>query len=1035
MRHITIVLMALILLCGSAVQAQFSWARSGLAAGDEQATGVSTDPQGNSYVVGRFASPSVTVTTSSGPTTLTNFGAGDVFLAKYDPTGALVWIQNFGGTGNDYPWRVSACGNGLIAVVGNYYSPSITFGTNPPLVNSGSGIDGFLAVFDQNGVAQWSRNIAGSSSDEFRDVSMSASGIIVAGRMSSPTLTLGAFNLTNNGTSGSDILVARYDMVGNVVWASNYGGSGSENAIGLAVNGNRIYVTGNYTSSPLVIGAFSTGTTLGGADMFVTAIDANNPANIFWLNWGGGNSQDNFMDCATDQAGGVYIHGTSQSTTFAINGATVAGFPIQFNASAPASDVYTFKFSESTGTAQWVRQGTGSGYEFASCVEADGCGNVYVGGRYALAGVNFNGNVLSGTTNYGNIYMIGYDANGNVTNVTNPTVTGNGGAANDIAIDYLNEPIVVGRFSPSVTFSGTPTLNTSGGNLSDYFVAKGNFGIGADWQQTSYNSLGDADGKDVIVDCEGNVYMTGVFKGQTTLGYGASAFTLNGAGMFTAKYSDCGQLMWAMATQNGQASPRGIALDEGNGWVYVCGNLASTSNEVVGSGQGAGITGCGNTQTISGSSYLARFDMSDGCLQLVNTYGGDYKANSVATDDVGNVFLGSEFTLGGVKRVAATKFAPTFGAPTWFQMSNGPVGSNCFVADIAVGKELSGNQNVYLTGNFFRQFTVGPFTEANPPVYDAFVYKLSDLGSTFTVDWLQKGGADIYSTGASITVDPQGNAYVTGSFNEVMNPAFGSGIVMGNSQGMGFVARLDAGSGGIATWVNPIIAAAGVIGTGITGDESGLYLTGYWHGGPALGPITFAPSQGIPPIPFNGNATAPSMKNVYVAHYTYNNTAVGTWGAITEGPDLHRSRGIAVSNSGFAYTTGDYRRDMNLAPYLPAPQGQIISTVGVRDAFLLRSEKPTGDFLKVNPGLIPSIETQEGPEVFPNPNRGTFEVRFPEGENARLEIYDLQGKLQLRKRTIDGNAKFHMTQFAKGVYLLRWVDETGEMGNKRIVIQ
>src|ERR1041384_2170541 len=81
---------------------EFSMAQNwdwSVSAGGKQyvlATGMVNDADGNLYVTGSFNG-----TATFGSQQLTSTGASDIFLAKYDPFGKLLWIKQAGGTDDD----------------------------------------------------------------------------------------------------------------------------------------------------------------------------------------------------------------------------------------------------------------------------------------------------------------------------------------------------------------------------------------------------------------------------------------------------------------------------------------------------------------------------------------------------------------------------------------------------------------------------------------------------------------------------------------------------------------------------------------------------------------------------------------------------------------------------------------------------------------------------------------------------------------------------------------------------------------------
>lgn len=76
------------------------WARTLRGPGTDYCLGVATDGRGTSFVCGDF-----TADTALAGQPLKTRGSGDIFLAAFDPVGALLWVQQAGGKGNDsaYP--------------------------------------------------------------------------------------------------------------------------------------------------------------------------------------------------------------------------------------------------------------------------------------------------------------------------------------------------------------------------------------------------------------------------------------------------------------------------------------------------------------------------------------------------------------------------------------------------------------------------------------------------------------------------------------------------------------------------------------------------------------------------------------------------------------------------------------------------------------------------------------------------------------------------------------------------------------------
>ena len=66
----------------------WNWAQSFGSTNGEKVLAVTTDSTGNSYIVGHFDGPSVTI----GTTVLNATGDDNLFVAKYKPEGRNIWI-------------------------------------------------------------------------------------------------------------------------------------------------------------------------------------------------------------------------------------------------------------------------------------------------------------------------------------------------------------------------------------------------------------------------------------------------------------------------------------------------------------------------------------------------------------------------------------------------------------------------------------------------------------------------------------------------------------------------------------------------------------------------------------------------------------------------------------------------------------------------------------------------------------------------------------------------------------------------------
>ena len=234
------------------------WAKraAGGGTGSDVGFGIAVDGSGNSYVTGHFFGSATFGPGEINETTLTTAGFfSDIFVAKYDASGDLVWAKRAGGTRTDSGNGIAVDGSGNSYVTG-LFEDSATFGpgesNETTLTGAGSddlADDIFVAKYDASGDLVWAKRAGGTSIDFGEGIAVDGSGNShVTGQLrGSATFGPGETNETTLTTAGffSDIFVAKYDASGDLVWAKRAGGTSFDFGSGIAVDGSgNSYVTG-----------------------------------------------------------------------------------------------------------------------------------------------------------------------------------------------------------------------------------------------------------------------------------------------------------------------------------------------------------------------------------------------------------------------------------------------------------------------------------------------------------------------------------------------------------------------------------------------------------------------------------------------------------------------------------------------------------------------------------------------------------------------------------------------------------------------
>jgi hypothetical protein len=244
--------------------------------GAEQGQGIAVDASGNAYVSGRTDSSNFPV--SAGAFDPSSNGSLDLFVSKLNAAGsALAYSSYLGGGGNDRAGGIAVDGSGSAYVTGFTSSSDLPTTAGALDTSYNGNRDGFATKFNASGSGlSYSTFLGGSSEDHGRAIAVDAGGsAYVTGYTVSSgfPVTTGAFDTSYNG--GLDVYVTKLNAAGSAIVESTYlGGSGDDEAIGLALDANRnAYVTGTVTSSDFPVTAGAYDMSLNGLDdAFVTKL-------------------------------------------------------------------------------------------------------------------------------------------------------------------------------------------------------------------------------------------------------------------------------------------------------------------------------------------------------------------------------------------------------------------------------------------------------------------------------------------------------------------------------------------------------------------------------------------------------------------------------------------------------------------------------------------------------------------------------------------------------------------------------------------
>ncbi len=410
-----------------------------------------------------------------------------------------VWVHRWTSPGaeSDWAYAITVDDSAHIYVTGK---------TN----NSGTNDDWTTIKYYPNGDTAWIRNFAspGASNERANAVAIGLSGNIY---LTGYTMSSGA----------GDYLTIKYRPNGDTAWTKIYDGISSQYdfARWVAVDDQEnVYVTG-----------YSRGLSY---QFDIATVKYDSSGNQLWvarLN-GSGNYNDQGNKVIVDNNGYVYV----------------AGYVNPFG-SGTRYDYVAIKYYAASGETAWVRtyNGTADSSDIARDIEVDDSGNVYVTGSCRNSGT------LS------DIVTIKYDSTGYqewVAIYDNPDTSASDGGYG-IEVDSLGNVYVVGQSQGLGTGTDIVTIKYDpDGN--EIWTERYN-GPADDYDTPST----EEGGKCMTMDLYGNIYITGVSRGATSMyDYVAIKYDSAGVEQWVAGYNCCDSVDYALA----------VATDNAGG-VYIAG--------------------------------------------------------------------------------------------------------------------------------------------------------------------------------------------------------------------------------------------------------------------------------------------------------------------------------------------------------------------------------------------------------------------------------------------------------------------------------
>jgi hypothetical protein len=883
-----------------------------------------------------------------------------VFEASaYDPSKPLIidpvltYSTFLGGGAEDIGSNIDLDPNGNAYVTGGTFSTDFPVTGVPPPTFGGAAAkcgggtvhwvcgDAFVTKINSTGSAiVYSTFLGGNDADVGTHIAVDLAGdAFVSGITRSPNFptTPGVFqpqfgggNCGGGGGGGGhpcdDAFIAKLNPSGSaLVYSSFLGGSGFDDAFGLAIDGSGdAFITGQTDSSnfPTTKGSFRpnqilacmVGATLPCLDAYVVKVDPKG-SSLLYGTYLGGTGDDSGIGITLDSAGDAFVAGSTASLDFPgttgfyqpnFGGGTTSVCPNSFL----CGDAFVAKLNPQGSALIYATYLGGAADDAATSIALDGAGNAYVAGITAssnfpttagAAQTTFGGG--STTACAGRLFSCGdaFAAKINPAGTALVYSTFIGGSGDDGAfwqsiLDFAGDFYLVGTTnSPNFPTAspiqaafggGSPNCNPMNDPCGDGFITEINPSGSKFIFSTYLGGTGDDGVTGVVVDGKTGIFVTGFTASPnfpTTTGAAQTKCGTDG---------NCNALSDAFVTKLAETRFQGtFALGEvfaatGGGAVEIFkpdGTFLGTLDTGTLASAGMAFDKAGNLYvTTFGAPSVVKFDING---NLLGNFGSGYTnaAESILFNLAGNAFVGAATPTRGIPppTVPFFEFTANGNPVATFQVASERRGSDWI--------ELLADQKTMLytsEGNLVKSFNVSTNTQnpdfaAKLPGVAAFALRQLPDGTILVADFnqvlrLNSSGAvtQTYTPTAppqvlfAVNLDPDGVSFWTADLGNgnvtrfnISTGAQISAFNVPSSVVAGLAIFGEKPPGTNNLTVTKAGTGAGTVASAPPGINCGLVCTAPFATGSSV-TLTATPAQGSVFIGWSGACTGAGTCNV-----------------------------------------------------------------------------------------------------------------------------------------------------------------------------
>jgi hypothetical protein len=691
---------------------------------------------------------------------LTRKSDRDLFFAKYDTSGNLIFAKNIGNYKSNEARGIAVGTDNSIVLTGQFNGISVDFDPSDPgkhLLTSHNSYDAFVAKYDASGNCIFAFTIGnGSAYDNGVDIDLDSSNNIFC------TGEFGGSNVDFNPGNGvykipaskeGDYYLAKYTYTGNIVSAVAIGGQfinmySSDfqiNSLHVTSTGNTLIAGFFYDKVDLDAGPDSAIVSEPTNTMFVCKYDN---ANNFLTEVHGDNyysyySNTVVTNSAIDKAGNMYVCGR-----------LTGRFDFDPGPGTYLLESFSDSIEYSSNDAGFIAKYSVEGnFIFAKAIKGgetvvndiavDDNENIYIAGKASAYtdfdpgnGVYYLNNKPVDNNFYYTFYFAKYDANGNLI-----FAKGNGSNSNflnvtSLAIDARKGICIGGAFDDLLDFDPGPNQHIlDGGNpVGNMFLAKydslGKY-VFANCIKSNDNLFGYGVVNDLQFDTKNNIIFTGTFHGTNfDFNAGPGEFLLSSDNTYDAgfisKYKNNGAFVSAIEIKGQDYSYSDFShlTTDNSGNIYIAGS----SRNIADFDPGPGTAFLSQYYEMFFASYDSKLQFR--FLKGLLGYGDFTESNDLSTitaDKYSNIYVAGRFTSN--------------------KIDCDPGADSALLVNIKYGN--------YYTSNLF-------------------IAKYDSLGSYIYSNQFRNDSAGSSNLSASIFVGHDGTLYYSGSVNGKVNFATGN---------------------------------------------------------------------------------------------------------------------------------------------------------------------------------------------------------------------------------------------------------------------